>query len=222
MTRTQRLQLKDFIQQKRRVRRQQAHAARRAGCNFARDTALELGLRGVTHATMEAFEEDSGPVGFHFSPQRHGLTWEQCQMADWLLRRANARRPIRGAHQQAQFRHALRIAGIISAVKGGRVGNSHFGYSLHGHRGGNVMRDHALHHLRAIAPLGRQAAQAAREGRKALKAWERTGQGLPLPLHTQDQVPLPQSMDPWQQWPAGLQRYYTGQQGQMPRDFMAW
>ncbi len=172
MTRTQRAQLKDFLQRKRRARREQAHAARRAGRDFARDTALELGLRGVTHSTMEAFEEDSEPVGFHFSPQHHGLTLEQCKVADWLLWRANARRPIHGASKQAVFRRALRVAGIVSAVRNGRVGNARWGRSMLGKRGGNVMRDHALHHLRAIAPLGAQAAQAAREARKALEVWE--------------------------------------------------
>jgi len=43
-------------------------------------------------------------------------------------------------------------------------------------KGGNAMRDHALQHLRAIAPLGRQAAKATREGKRAVEVWEQTGQ----------------------------------------------
>jgi hypothetical protein len=100
------------------------------------------------------------------------LTVEQCKIATEVLRRRNREHPIRGISKQAQFRRALRIGGIISAVKGGRVGNAHFGYRLHGHRGGNAMRDHALHHLRTIAPRGARVAQAAREGRQMLKDWE--------------------------------------------------
>jgi hypothetical protein len=151
---------------------------------------------------VDAYE----PVGFWFSPARHGLSVEQCRTANQLLRRRNQEHPIRGMSKQAQFRRALRIAGILSAVKGGRVGDPHFGYRLHGHRGGNVMRDHALHHLRTIAPRRRQAAQAAREGRQVLKAW-------------QQRQSQPQSYAAWQQ------DLVTGQpqeRPQMPKDFLAW
>jgi len=75
------------------------------------------------------------PVG-HFGP-KHGLTPAQAWDAQQLLNRANRRRPLRGPDAQARF--ALRMAGIIAAVKGGRVGNSAFGRKLHGHRGGKVM-----------------------------------------------------------------------------------
>src|SRR6185369_6558328 len=81
-----------------------------------------------------------------------------------LLNRANRLRPLRGPDAQARF--ALRMAGIIAAVKGGRVGNSAFGRKLHGHRGGKVMARWGLRHLRAIAPIGNQAAAAKRQGRK--------------------------------------------------------
>jgi hypothetical protein len=178
MTRKQRTQLSAFIERKRRARRRATRA---------------------TSVQVDAL----APVGFWFSPQRHGLTVEQCKIATEVLRRRNREQPIRGISKQAQFRRALRIGGIISAVKGGRVGNAHFGYRLHGHRGGNVMRDHALGHLRTIAPLGARVAQAAREGQKALEAWEQR----------QSQ---PQSYEAWQQdlaaWP---------QQGR-PTDFMAY
>ena len=96
--------------------------------------------------------------------------WE----AQQLLNRANRLRPLRGPDAQARF--ALRMGGIIAAVKGGRVGNSAFGRKLHGHRGGKVMARHALHHLRAIAPLGSQAAAAKRQAQKA-------------PQETQDTLP---------------------------------
>ena len=185
MSRKQRAQLGAFVRRKR--------TARRAVCDLKRDTSLELGLRDVTHQPYE-------PVGFHFIPRRHGLTLEQCRLATQLLRRANRERPITARGKRGQFLKALRIAGVVSAVKGGRVGNSHFGYSLHGHRGGNVMRDHALHHLRAISPRGRHAAQAARERKKALQHWERTGQVLPLGKYEEEyQAPLPQRFQAWEQ-----------------------
>src|SRR5262245_20382241 len=68
------------------------------------------------------------PIG-HFGPE-HGLTPAQAWEAQQLLNRANRLRPLRGPDAQARF--ALRIGGIISAVKGGRVGNSAFGRQLHG------------------------------------------------------------------------------------------
>src|SRR5262245_34800528 len=124
----------------------------------------------------------------HFGPQ-HGLTPAQAWEAEQLLRRANARRPITGKH--AQQRRARRIQGIISALRNGRTGNAAWGRSMLGKRGGNVMRDHALGHLRAIARVGGEAAKAARERKKALETWERTGgQGVPLTTHETGQRPL--------------------------------
>ncbi len=63
MSRKQRAQLGAFIAQKRRARREQERAARRA----KRTTSLEL----------EVYE----PIGFHFNPRRHDLTLEQCRAA---------------------------------------------------------------------------------------------------------------------------------------------
>src|SRR5713226_2896147 len=103
MTRKQRDQLGTFIAQKRRARREQERAARRA----KRTTSLEL----------EVYE----PIGFHFSSRRHDLTLEQCRLAAALLRRRDRENPIRGMSKQAQFRRALRIAGIVSSVKNNRV-----------------------------------------------------------------------------------------------------
>src|SRR5262245_24021552 len=119
------------------------------------------------------------PKGY-FGPQ-HGLTPAQAWEAQQLLNRANRLRPLRGPDAHARF--ALRLGGIIAAVKSGRVGNSAFGRQLHGHRGGKVMARHALHHLRRIAPLGSQAAAAKRQGKQAQQdaaqhgAWD-TGQRL--------------------------------------------
>jgi hypothetical protein len=106
------------------------------------------------------------PVG-HFGPE-HGLTPAQAWDAQQLLNRANRLRPLRGA--DAQARSALRKAGIIAAVKQGRVGNSAWGRHMHGKRGGKVMARWGLRHLRAIAPLGSQAAAAKRREEKALQA----------------------------------------------------
>ena len=95
------------------------------------------------------------------------MTPAQAWEAQQLLNRANRLRPLRGSDAQARF--ALRMGGIITAVKSGRVGNSAFGRKLHGHRGGKVMARHALHHLRRIAPLGSQAAAAKRQEKKGLQ-----------------------------------------------------
>src|SRR5262245_44190505 len=92
-----------------------------------------------------------------FGPQ-HGLTPMQAWQAQQLLNRANRLRPLRGPDAQARF--ALRMGGIITAVKSGRVGNSTFGRKLRGHRGGNVMARHALRELRASGRRGSQAAAA--------------------------------------------------------------
>ena len=127
-------------------------------------------------STGETAERDAHYPKGHFGPQ-HGLTPAQAWEAQQLLNRANRLRPLRGPDAQARF--ALRMGGIIAAVKAGRVGNSAFGRQLHGHRGGNVMARHALHHLRTIAPLGSQAAAAKRQEKKTHKGTDaipQTGQ----------------------------------------------
>ena len=144
------------------------------------------------------------PKGY-FGP-KHGLTPAQAWTAQQLLNDANRHRPLRGPDAQARF--ALRMAGIISAVKQGRVGNSTFGRSLHGHRGGKVMARWGVRHLRAIAPLGSQAAAAKRQEKKALQdAKQRVaGDALPQPgggvdagLQTgQTGVYWPEE---WSEWP---------------------
>jgi hypothetical protein len=94
---------------------------------------------------------------------------QQAWLANQLLDRADRLRPIRDPGRRGQFRRALRIAGILSAIKNHRVGNSHFGYSLHGHKGGNVMRNHGPHILAA----NREQLQ---QRRQALKAWQQEQQ----------------------------------------------
>ena len=118
------------------------------------------------------------PLASHFSPERHNLTEEECREANQLLRKAERERPLRGDSRQVRFRHALRCAGIVSAVKRQVLGNSAFGRSLHAHRGGNVMRDHGLHILLANAPRGAEASKVAREKRTAQEHWEATGEIL--------------------------------------------
>ena len=90
-----------------------------------------------------------------------GLTWEQAHLAQQLLNRANRER---GRLRGPKF--AARIAGIVSAVKHGRVGNAAWGWSMHGKRGGQTMAQHPPHHLRAISPLGVRASLITRERRK--------------------------------------------------------
>jgi hypothetical protein len=99
----------------------------------------------------------------HFGPA-HGLTPAQALEAQHILNRANRCRPLHGP--DAQRRAALRKAGIIAAVTQGRVGNSTWGRRMHGKRGGKVMAHWGVHHLRAIARRGSQAAAAKRQAQK--------------------------------------------------------
>jgi hypothetical protein len=154
MTRTQRARLGAFIAKKRRT---QYRTRRR--------TSPGLGA--------------SGPVGLPFTPARHGLTWAQCRLATWLLERANQRRPLTGARQQVQFRYALRIAGIVSSVKAGRVGNSAWGRAMLATRGGLAMAKHAPHILKAN-----------RERIQQQQAWD---------THTAQQTQLDEQIEQWQQ-----------------------
>jgi hypothetical protein len=127
------------------------------------------------------------------------LTPTQAWEAQQLLNRANRLRPLRGPDAQARF--ALRLAGIIAAVKGGRVGNNAFGRKLHGHRGGKVMARHALPHLRAIAPLGSQAAAAKRQGQHAWQDAEQHGAWEALPRLEGTPAPRLQTEQTSVYWP---------------------
>src|SRR2546422_4939044 len=114
------------------------------------------------------------PIGFFDA--RHNLTPEQCWQANRLLAKADRERPIRG--KNAQERHARRVAGVLVAVRHGKVGNAQWGRSMLAKRGGNVLRDHAKSHLRAIARRGGEAAKAARANKKAVAHWEKTSEVL--------------------------------------------
>ncbi len=72
------------------------------------------------------------PIGY-----RAGLTREQAHLVDELISRADRLRPL---HET--WRHALRIAGIVSAVKGGRVGNRQWGLRMLGRLGGLTLARH--------------------------------------------------------------------------------
>ena len=111
--------------------------------------------RGTTSPSEVGESADSYSVG-HFGPQ-HGLTPRQAWIAQQLLNRATQRRPFRGSNRSVRFRRALRIAGIVSAVKRGVVGNSRWGRSMLARRGGQALARHALDHLRRISPLGVRA-----------------------------------------------------------------
>jgi hypothetical protein len=68
------------------------------------------------------------------------LTLEQTALARELWQRAyQMRGPVTG------FRRALRIGGIVSAVKRGLVGNAAWGRKMLAHRGGRTMALHAPH-----------------------------------------------------------------------------
>ena len=166
----------------------------------------QRGVAGVTPAptgaTRASLELDAGDspaapladprAGYHvghFGPE-HRLTPAQAWQAEQLLR---SKPPFRGPHKQQ--REAARIRGIASSVRSGRVGNSGWGRSMLATKGGLALRNHALHHLRAIAPLGARAAQAARERQKAFEAWEQR-QSIPQ-TYTEWQRSL--TTEPWEQ-----------------------
>jgi hypothetical protein len=108
-------------------------------------------------------QDDSYPSGIF--GRDHGLTPVQAGQAQRLLARAvRERGHLRGP------RFASRIAGIVSAVKHERVGNSGWGWSMHGKRGGQLMARHALYKLREISPKGVRASVVARERREAREA----------------------------------------------------
>ena len=146
-----------------------------------------------------------------FSPAKHGLSWAQCQVAARLLARANQQRPLTGSPKRVQFLRSLRIAGILSSVKGNRVGNRRWGKRMMGKRAGKVMRDHALAHLRSYAPIAHLAAMVAKERREAQVYYETHGEPLPLgkePAATQEEQHLRTIQDLWEaaQWQKQIDR----------------
>lgn len=125
--------------------------------------------RGLTSPSEVRTSAESYSVG-HFGPQ-HGLTPGQAWIAQQLLNRANQRRPLRGSGRSVRFRHALRIAGIVSAVKRGVVGNSRWGRSMLAKRGGQTLARHAPQHFPEISQRGVMARQAKAQMRR-INIWQ--------------------------------------------------
>jgi hypothetical protein len=97
-------------------------------------------------APPERYMSDQYAVG-QFGPQ-HGLTPEQAWLADRLLAEKQRDRPLRGCYL------ALRMGGIVSAVKGGRIRNSRWGRLMLATRGGRMLARKAPDHLRRISERG--------------------------------------------------------------------
>ncbi len=119
--------------------------------------------RSPSSSDLRTHEEDA----VLRSARRHGLTPAQIRQVRHGLTRARA---LRG--RADGIKQAMRLGGIVSSVKGGRVANSRWGRSMLARRGGRAMKLHAPDHLQKIAPLGARAAQEARLRRKALDAIE--------------------------------------------------
>jgi hypothetical protein len=99
-----------------------------------------------------------------FGPQ-HGLTPEQARLAQQCFTRALERRRREGRPWKGPWLAAI-VAGVVSSVKGERVGSTVWGRCMFGRRGGLTMARHAPHHLRAIAAAGARASVIARARRK--------------------------------------------------------
>src|SRR5262249_19111711 len=82
----------------------------------------------------------SGPIGFRFSEVRHHLTPQECKQANQRLRRLERTRPILEKGVRWQAKQALRVAGVLSAVKRGLVGNSGWGRSMLATQGGLALK----------------------------------------------------------------------------------
>jgi hypothetical protein len=113
--------------------------------------------------------EEHGPVPRYFED---GLTPAQARLALERLTLAIERRWQTGHPLKGPWLAAI-IAGVVSAVTNDRVGNSSWGWSMHGKRGGLVMARHELYKLREISPKGARASVIARDRRKAREAFER-------------------------------------------------
>ena len=158
--------------------------------------------RTARHSSLEVGTSGQRP---HFSPQRHGLSQELCNVANALLRKAEQERPLRGDRQQRHFRHACRCAGILSAIKRNLAGNARFGHHLMGHRGGRAMKLHGMHILRAIYPVGLLAIRIARERKRAAQYYEEHGAVLAIgkePAQTREAQHIQDMTALWeeQQW----------------------
>jgi hypothetical protein len=95
------------------------------------------------------------PAG-HFGPE-HGLTPEQAWVADKLSAKKQLERPFEG------FQFAMRVGGIVSAIKRGLVGDSRWGREMLAKRGGHALARQAPQHLNAISQRGVFIRQANRD-----------------------------------------------------------
>ena len=103
--------------------------------------------------------EGAHPIGI-FGPE-HGLTPTQARLAERLLNRAYCNRgSVEG------WRLALRVAGIVSAVLGGRVGNGKWGRSMLGTKGGQALARYAPRLLKKASERGVLMRQANAEMRR--------------------------------------------------------
>jgi hypothetical protein len=125
--------------------------------------------------------------------EKYGLTPEQALLAEQRLHLANLRRPLTGP--DVARRYGLRLGGILTAIRLGRVGNRRFGKQLHGHHGGNAVKRYRLQHLRRLPRLGLEAQQNRRDAQhrhqeydsrparaapplRSTRPWEDQGPGL--------------------------------------------
>lgn len=113
---------------------------------------------GHLRRRIPADPDDRYPVAMFGA--EHGLTPAQVWVAQECLDRKRER--LTGP------RYAARIAGIISAVKRGVVGNSAWGWSMHGKRGGAAMARQRPEKLREIAAKGGRASGVARRATRRL------------------------------------------------------
>ena len=105
------------------------------------------------------YPEDAYPVGFFGA--RHGLSPAQAREAQRLFDQATARRGrVKGR------RLALRMGGIVSAIRNGRVGNRAWGRSMLAARGGQTLARHAPHLLKRASEKGVLTRQANRRMRR--------------------------------------------------------
>jgi len=111
-------------------------------------------------------ESESYPVST-FGPE-HRLSPAEVWQAELLLARAERERGrLKGP------RVAARIAGIVSAVRAGRVGDSSWGRHMAAKRGGQAMAAKHLDMLREMAPLAWHRSAEVRRLRKRREAYER-------------------------------------------------
>jgi hypothetical protein len=114
--------------------------------------------------------------------EKYGLTPAQAQLAEQRLHLAHLRRPLTGP--DVARRYGLRLAGILTAIRLGRVGNRRFGKQLHGHHGGNAVKRSRPEHLRRLPHLGRAAQERRRDAHRAQQEYDSRPAGAAPPLRS--------------------------------------